>query len=81
MIQEIITYMILGSAITLAIIKVKNRFWRKKSSKSNSDSTNEKSSSMPNCSSCSAECIMRDSFPQTAQYNKDLCDKIQTKSN
>ena len=74
MIQEIITYIILGSAITLAIIKVKNRFWRRKTKKSNQN--NEKSSSLPNCSTCSAECVMRDTFPQTTKYNKDLCDKI-----
>ncbi len=80
MIQEIITYMILGSAITLAIIKVKNRFWRK-NSKSKTNSNNGISPVLPNCSSCSAECVMRNSFAQTAQYNKDLCDKIQTKSN
>ncbi len=76
MIQEIITYMILGSAITLAIIKVKNRFWRKKSGKSKTNSNSDISPSLPNCSSCSAECVMRNSFAQTAQYNKDLCDKI-----
>lgn len=73
--------MILGSAITLAIIKVKNSFWRKKSNKSNSKSNNSKSNSLPNCSSCSAECVMRNSFTQTTQYNKNLCDKIETKSN
>ena len=77
MIQEIITYTILGAAITLAIIKVKNSFWRKTSSKSKSSATNEKSSAAPNCSNCSAECMMRDSLPQTTIYNKDLCDKNQ----
>lgn len=81
MIQEIITYMILGSAITLAIIKVKNRFWRKKSSKSKTNSNSGISPALPNCSSCSAECVMRNISSQTTQYNKNLCDKIQTKSN
>lgn len=76
MIQEIITYMILGAAITMAIVKMSNKFWRKKSRKSNSDSNNKKSSSLPNCSACTAECVMRNSSPQTTQYNKDLCDKI-----
>ena len=71
--------MILGSAVTIAIIKVKNRFWRKEITKTNSKSST--SPSLPNCSSCSAECVMRNSFAQTTQYNKDLCDKIQTKSN
>jgi large-conductance mechanosensitive channel len=75
MIQEIITYMILGAAITLAIIKVRNRFWHKKRKISNQN--NEKSSSLPNCSACSAECVMRDISPQTTQYNKDLCNKIE----
>jgi len=74
MIQEIITYMILGAAITLATIKVKNRFWHRKSKISNQN--NEKSSSLPNCSNCSAECVMRDISPQSNQYNKDLCNKV-----
>ena len=77
MIQEIVTYMILGAAITLAIIKVRNKFWRKKNIKLNSKSNKEKSSSLPNCSACSAECVMRDASAQTIQYNKNKCDKIE----
>ena len=78
MIQEIITYMILGSAITLVVIKAKNRFWRKKNRNFKRRTNN--TFTPGNCSSCSAECMLRDSSPQTIQHNKDLCKKIEIKS-
>jgi hypothetical protein len=68
--------MILGSAITLVAIKARNKFWRKKNRnfkrKTNSNFT------PGNCSSCSAECMLRNSSPQTIQHNKDLCKEIET---
>ncbi len=79
MIQDIITYMIIGSAITLAIIKVRNRFWRKKRKRSSSGSKNEKPSSS-SCSNCVADCVIRDVSQQSIQYNNDLCNKIESKS-
>ncbi|MCF6358201.1 MAG: hypothetical protein L3J54_10385 [Draconibacterium sp.] len=79
MIQDIITYMILGSAITLAVIKVRNKFWRKRKKKAELNSNNK--SSQSNCSACVAECVMRDVSTQSNQYNKDLCNEIEAKSN
>ena len=81
MIQEIITYMILGSAITLAIIKVRNRFWRKKRELSSPDSNSKKTTLSSHCSNCVADCTMRDVSQQSIQYNNDLCNKIESKSN
>ncbi len=79
MIQEIITYIILGSAITLAIIKVRNKFWRKRKKKSALNSNDKNTPS--HCSSCVAECAMRDISPQSNQYKKDLCNETETKLN
>lgn len=79
MIQEIITYMILGSAITLAIIKVRNKFWRKKRKISETNPSNK--NTLPHCSTCVAECTMRDISTESNQYNKDLCNEIEAKSN
>jgi hypothetical protein len=78
MIQEIITFMILGSAITLVVIKAKNRFWRKK--RRNFKRRINQHSAPGNCSTCSAECMLRGSSPQTIQHNKDLCKEIEIKS-
>ena len=80
MIQEILTYMILGSAITLAIIKVRNKFWRKKNRNRKTNSNIDNTSVPYNCSDCAAECVLRDSFQQTIQHNKDLCNKVEIKS-
>lgn len=78
MIQEIITYLILGSAITIVALKAKNLFVSKKG-RNFKRRTNRKS--VPgNCSACSAECMLRNSPQQTIMRNNDLCKEIKIKS-
>lgn len=80
MIQEIITYLIIGSAVTLAIIKIYKKFWRKKIKKQNIDFKKNTISMQHNCSDCSAECMLRDAAKPIIQKNKELCNEIQIKS-
>ena len=77
MIQEILTYMILGSAITFAIIKARNKFWRKKGRKYNADSN--KNPIQHNCSDCVADCMLRNISTPIIQNNNELCKKIEIK--
>lgn len=58
MIQEIITYMIIGGAVTLAILKMVKRFAKKKSAKLDYKKT--KIPAGHNCNDCAAECALRD---------------------
>ncbi len=78
MFQEIITYMIIGSAATLTIIKIANRFKRKKPNKQNAPKGAVNSGH--NCSSCSAECALRDLPQKKIKLNTDLCKKVEIKS-
>jgi len=80
MIQEIITYLIIGLAVTLAGIKIYKKFWRKKIKKQNIDFKKDTISMQHNCSDCSAECMLRDAASPIIQKNKDLCKEIQIKS-
>lgn len=57
MLQEVITYMIIGGAVTLAIIKTVNRFNKKKTE--SIDYKQTKIASEHNCSECAAECMLR----------------------
>ena len=79
MLQEIITYMIIGSAVTLAILKMA----RKLSGKKRNQKINFKKESMStqhDCSDCSAECMLRNAAATIIQKNKNLCEKIEVKS-
>lgn len=80
MIQEIITYLIIGSAVTLAIIKIYKKLGRKKIKKQNIDFKKNTISMQHNCSDCSAECMLRDAAKPIIQKNKELCNEIQIKS-
>lgn len=79
MIQEILTYMIIGSAITLAVIKIRNKFRGKKKSKK-TDFKKESFTLKHNCSDCSAECILRDTTSPVILNNRELCTKVELKS-
>lgn len=78
MIQEIITYMIIGGAVTLAFIKIKNKLAGKKR-KQKINFKKDTFSMEHDCSSCSAECMLRDAAP-TIQTNKNTCNTIEIKS-
>lgn len=72
MLQEIITYLIIGIAVTLATFKISKRFSKKKLNKV--DFKKDKISMAHNCSDCSAGgCTLRD-LPKTAIASKaDEC--------
>ena len=78
MLQEIITYMIIGSAVTLTILKFIKRFGRKKPNKSSAESVNK--GHVHNCGECSAECQLRDLPQAIIQKNLDECIQVENKS-
>ena len=68
MLQEIITYMIIGSAVTLAILKITKKLGgTKKKHKINLKT--DSFSKQQGCASCSADCILRDAAPPVIQKN------------
>lgn len=73
MVQEIIAYMIIGSAITLAILKIIKRFRKKQPRKVNFKK--DKITMGHNCSECSAECILRDLPKQLSKKDSVGCKK------
>ena len=79
MIQEIITYLIIGSAITLAVIKTIKKFGRKKR-KHKIDYNKVNITEEHNCSDCSAECMLRDVALPESTTNQDLCKQIKVNS-
>ncbi len=80
MIQEIITYMIIGAAIALAISKAVNKFIRKRKPVKKVDFKKDSISMHHDCSDCSAECMLRDSVKPMIKKNVDLCNKIENKA-
>lgn len=80
MIQEIITYMILGAAIALAISKAINKFRGKRKPVKKVDFKKDTISMHHDCSDCSAECMLRDSVKPMIKKNVDLCNKIENKA-
>lgn len=72
MLQEIITYLIVGVAVTVAGIKIAKRFSKKKPKKINFQK--DKISMAHNCSDCSAECELRDLPQKVIASNLDECD-------
>jgi hypothetical protein len=75
MIQEIITFMIIGAAIALTISKAIRKFRRKKVPAKKVDFKKESFSMQHDCSSCSAECMIRN-VAKPVVTTKDLCEKI-----
>ena len=77
MIQEIITYIIIGSAIALAISKAFSKIKGKKSPQKKVNFQKDTFSMQHNCSDCSAECMLRNSSKLTIEKNKELCKEIE----
>ena len=79
MLQEIITYMIIGSAATLAILKITKRLAPKKT-------RSVKKTGAPlakhehNCAECAADCQLRDLPKYVIQKNIEQCVPIEQKS-
>ncbi len=81
MVQEIITYMIIGSAATLAVLKAVNKFSPRTSKKSADSESGESSAHQHRCNDCPAECVLRDATSEVIQSNQELCKKVESKSN
>lgn len=79
MVQEIITFMIIGSAITLVVMKTVKGFVGKKSKTKNSP-LNKMNQQTHNCAECSAECQLRDLSKYAIGKNLDECVKAEKKS-
>ena len=77
MIQEIITYIIIGAAITLAISRALNKFGRKKVPEMKINYQKESFTVQHNCSDCSAECMLRNASRPVIKENVELCIKIE----
>lgn len=80
MIQEIITYMIVGAAVALAVSRGIKKIRGKKTPKKKVDFQNDSFAMQHNCSDCSAECMLRNATKPVMKENIDLCNKIENKS-
>ncbi len=80
MIQEVLTYMIIGAAIALAVLKVMQKFKPKKRPERKINYQEEKFSYHHDCSDCSAECMLRDASKSVIKENAELCNRIEAQS-
>lgn len=72
MLQEVITYMIVGAAVTFTIMKLVNRFSKKKAKKT--DYKKATISTEHNCTECAAECMLRDAAkPVIESSSQTVC--------
>lgn len=79
MIQEIITYMIIGAAVALAISKMIYIAGIRKKREKKTDYQRVSINVQHNCHDCSAECMLRDSAKTVIEKNKELCKEIELK--
>ena len=79
MFQEVITYMIIGAAIAMAISKIVQKFKGKKRPEKKIDYQKDTFTYHHDCSSCSAECMLRDASVSVIKENAELCNKIENK--
>lgn len=79
MIQEIITYLLIGSAVTLAVLKTIKKFSKKKKPKI--DFKNETFKMEHNCSACAADCMLRNASLESKKENEKVCRELHIKSN
>jgi hypothetical protein len=77
MIQEIITYMMIGAAVALAISKMINKTGLRKGRERKTDYQNTTATEQHSCPDCTAECMLRDSAKPVMEKNKELCKKIE----
>jgi len=77
MIQEIITFMIIGAAIALAIAKSISKMKGKKRIQKKPDFKKETFTMQHDCSDCPAECMLRNATKLTIDKNKELCREIE----
>ena len=80
MIQEALTYMIVGSAVTLAVIKIVKKLKGKKKPTGKIDFKKESFKMEHKCDDCSAECVLRDASLHVIRSNQELCDNTRIES-
>lgn len=80
MIQEVLTYMIIGAAIAMAVSQIIKKFRVKKTPEKKINYQKEKFSYHHDCSDCSAECMLRDASKSVIKENAELCNKIESQS-
>ena len=81
MVQEIITYMIIGAAITTVAMRTIKKFSTKKH-RSKINFSKDSFQMEHNCSDCSADCMLRNTIKTSvsAQNKESVCKKIEIKS-
>ncbi len=80
MIQEIITYLIVGAAVFYAVLKIFRKTGVKKKTVKKVSMVDYKKESFTlqhNCSDCSAECMLRNATKPMIERNKELCREIE----
>lgn len=72
MLQEIITYLIIAIAVSLAVWKM----YKKLSGKKKKPKQHKKTtlSAPHNCSDCIADCSLRDAVPAVRQEKEEICE-------
>ena len=77
MVQEMITFIIIGAAVTIAVMKITRKFSTKKPTGLQNSKGNDKHV----CADCSADCLLRDAINQAGTPNNaSLCKKIEKES-
>lgn len=77
MIQEIITFLIVGAAVGYALSGVIKKPFRKQKTVAKTNFKTETFTMQHNCSSCSADCMLRNSVKPLKDANADLCKQIE----
>ncbi|MFV0593054.1 MAG: hypothetical protein ACK5M7_16890 [Draconibacterium sp.] len=81
MVQEVITYLIIGAAATLAILKMARKLGiKKRKVKKLNHFVNPADHYSHNCSECAADCQLRDLPKTIIQKNIEECVQVEQKS-
>ena len=79
MIQEIITFLIVGAAVVYALSGIIKKPFRKKKPGTKTDLKKESFTMQHNCAGCSADCMLRNSVKPLKGASADLCKQIEIK--
>lgn len=79
MVQEFVTYIIVGLAVVFASYKILRKMGLKRKSVKKIDYRKDKISMQHNCTDCSAECMLRNAPKTLIEKNKELCREIEIK--
>jgi hypothetical protein len=79
MIQEIVTYIIIGAALAYTFSGIFKKLTAKKKKVAKTDFKSQTFSMQHNCDDCSAECMLRNTVKPLQGKNEELCKKIEIK--